>query len=159
MTTIATQKTPIQVTWTTDHIQAMAARTMAHNWCDTFMVLSKYGPEAIRDYERVSHFREADYYQQLGCRTPMELIRAIAEFETNVLGSKIEIWGDDNCASMSYTSCAIWNTLHEHGDMDEEHEEQLGVHFQNCVTGLAREFGFTGEVTFEETGATITIHK
>ena len=102
---------------------------------------------------------KTEYYRNLGVKTPLDLIKAIAESESNIFGSAIEIWGEDNKASLTYNACGMWNAMQKLQKLTPEMEEKMGNHFETCIHNLAKEFGFKAEVKFEEPCCTLTISK
>ena len=73
MTTVTTKKTTIQPTWTPDCIREASARAMANNYCAAMSTLSKYGEQAINEFETSTRTRKVDYYRSLGVRSPLYL--------------------------------------------------------------------------------------
>ncbi|MBS2002322.1 MAG: hypothetical protein U0103_03760 [Candidatus Obscuribacterales bacterium] len=161
MTTTTPTKKIVEQTWTTKQIQEAAA-AMAANMCfSAKSVLQEHGDMALLNkYENTVRQGKIEHYKALGVKTPIELVTAMAETETNVFGSKIEIFGDDKQAELHYLSCAMWNQMEKKmGCMTPEQQEKAGASFQNCVMETAKAFGFKGEVKFGEKEATITFIK
>jgi len=154
MTTAIGKKTPVEIKWPLAKVQEKTARVLADNMLAVQSVLAKYGPEALEQYDKQILANKVEYYRGIGVKTPIDLVRAMGEFEGNLFGSKIEIWGDDKQASLTYDSCAIFNAMKP--KLSPEMEEKIGGYFERCVGNLAREFGFQGEVKFEDPGATVT---
>lgn len=159
MTTVIERKTPVEAKWSPKQIQEAAVQTLARHFMASFAVLCKQGPEAIKEFDKHMIAGKVEHYKKLGVKTPIDLVKAISEFEANVFGSKIQIQGDEHKASLTYESCAMWNAMKEMGKMTAQQEEQMGSNFQNCMQNLAQEFGFKSEVKFEEPTAIITFSK
>lgn len=157
MTAVA-QKTEVKPTWTADKMQEMTSHMMANNYMSTMQVLCKQGEAAIKEFQEVSKKPMMAYYKKLGVKTPIEIIKAKAEFETNMFGSKIEFWGDEKEAHLLYNSCGMWNAMKECG-MDKAQEEKMCASMENCIKEFAQEFGLKGEVKMEGEKATITLRK
>jgi hypothetical protein len=161
MTTTTPTKKVVEQTWTTQQIQEAAA-AMAANMCfSAKSVLQEHGDMALLNkYENTVRQGKIEHYKALGVKTPFELVKAMAETETNVFGSKIEISGDDKHAELHYLSCAMWNQMEKKmGCMTPEQQEKAGASFQNCVMETAKAFGFKGEVKMGEKDCTITFIK
>jgi hypothetical protein len=159
MTTLT--KKVVEQTWTKEQIQEKAA-AMAANLCfSAKQVIQETGDMALlAKYENTVRQGKLDHYKALGVKTPIELVKAMAETETNVFGSKIEISGDDKQAELHYISCAMWNQMEKKmGCMTPEQQEKAGASFQNCVMETAKAFGFKGDVKFGEKDCTITFTK
>ncbi|HEY9787565.1 MAG TPA: hypothetical protein V6D17_19410 [Candidatus Obscuribacterales bacterium] len=153
-------KTTIKPTWNVQQVQEHATQMMATQWLTAYTVLSKHGEGAITEFENLLRKNQVEHYKKMGVKTPIDLVKAKAEFEANLFGSKIEIWGDEKEAFLTYSYCGMWEAMKKYGNMTKEQEEKMGGNFQNCVSKLAQEFGFNGEVKFEsETCATIRFFK
>lgn len=160
MMTTVLNKIKVQPTWNKEQTQAGTARMMANQLLSAMTVLAKYGDEAIKEFDQSVRSRKIEYYKSLGVKTPIDLVKAQAEFETNVFGSEIEYWGDEKTAHLCYKTCGMWDAIEKYGELSKEQEEKMGEHFQTCVQNTAREFGFKGDVKFEgEECATVTYTK
>jgi hypothetical protein len=161
MTTTTPTKKLVEPTWTIKQNQEAAAAIAANMCFSAKSVLEKHGDKALlAEYEKTVRAGKVQHYKTLGVKTPLELVKAMAETETNVFGSQIEISGDEKSASLNYVSCAMWNSMEKMmGKMSKEQEEKAGASMQNCVMETAKEFGFTGEVKLGEKTCTITFTK
>src|SRR5277367_2302666 len=110
MTTTTLKKTPVEATWTIQQVQEGAAMVAANMCVSAKAVLSK-NEALLTEYETMVRTNKVNHYKALGVKTPMDLVKAMATFEANVFGSKIEIGGDDQTAVLNYESCAMWNAI------------------------------------------------
>ncbi len=148
--TATISKTVIAPTWNVEKIQETVAKVQANQMLTVMEVLAKNGGDkAIEEFQTAIRLHKVEHYKAIGVKTPIELAKAIGEFETNVFGSKVEVWGDDKQASIQYNSCAMWNAIEKTGKLTPEHKEAMGAKMQNCMSLLAKEFGFKGETKFE----------
>ncbi|HEY9775505.1 MAG TPA: hypothetical protein V6C81_17195 [Planktothrix sp.] len=160
MTTATLNKTKVEQKWDTHKIQEEIARLMGVQYLTTMNVLQKVGGEkAVHEFQAAMRQNKVEHYKKLGANTPVELVKLMSEFEANVFGSKIEIWGDEKSASLKYDSCAMWNAMKKHGNFNAQQEEQMGKGFESCMTDLAKEFGFHAETKMEGETAIITFTK
>jgi len=160
MTTAIANKTIVEAKWPVAKVQEESAKAAARQFLAAFGVLCKQGKEAVEAYQHAMHIQKVEYYKSLGIKTPIDLVKAMSEYESNIFGSKIEIWGDEKKAFLSYSTCGMWNAMKEIGKLTPEMEEKMGTWFQTCVTNMAKDFGFQGEVNFEgETCALVTFSK
>ena len=113
MSTAIAKKTPVEIKWPVNKVQEAAARVLANHMLAAQTVLAKYGPEAFEQFDKQILAGKLEYYKSVGVKTPIDLVRAMGEFESNVFGSKAEIWGDDKQASLTYESCGIFNAMKE----------------------------------------------
>lgn len=150
----------IESKWTNVQIQKETARVVASQWMAAYGVICKQGEAAIKEFDTANRTEKVAYFKALKVTTPMELVKAMAEHEANVFGSKIEIWGDEKQAHLSYQSCGMWNALKEHGHMTKEQEAMMGKQMETCTSEFAKEFGFKGETKIEgENCAVLTFTK
>jgi len=159
MTTVIERKTTVEAKWSPKQIQEATVKTMAQNCLASHATVGKFGPDAVKELDKQLINGKVEYYKKVGVKTPVDLVKAMAEFETNVFGSKIQIQGDEKQASLIYESCAIWNTMKEIGKFTPKQEEEMGAGFEQCMQNLGKEFGFKTEIKFEEPCATITFIK
>ncbi len=152
------EKTEIKATWKPEQMQEMYSQMMANSFMSAMQVLCKHGEAATKEFQEISRKPMIAYYKKLGVSTPIEVIKAKAELEANIFGSKIEFWGDDKEAHLLYNSCGMWDAMKKCG-MPKEQEEKMCGSMEACVKSFAEEFGLKGEVKFEGEKATITLRK
>ena len=165
MTTAA--KTKIQPTWTTEKIREEAVNGMTGTWGVTMKVISELGPEAQKKMQHAMIEHKVAVYKKLNVKSPIELVRAMAEFEVNVFGSKINVWGDEKQASMEYEYCACYNAMQKNTSgccsTDKKEQEAMAQCFSDKMQGIAKGFGWSkGEVKFpakENEPAVVTFTK
>src|SRR5664279_2912652 len=113
-TTVDTKKTIIATSWNTVRIQEQAARVLGLQFMTTMQLLQKFGGEkAVEEFKTTMEAHKVEYYKGLGVKTPLELVKAIAEFDVNVFGSKVEIWGDEKSATLHFLSCGMMHALEQ----------------------------------------------
>jgi hypothetical protein len=156
---IVIERKIVKPEWPIAKIQESTARVMASQWLAAYKALSKFGPEGLKEFDKNILAFKVEHYKSIGVKTPAELVAAISEFETNVFGSKIEIVGEGEKATMKYESCAIWDQMRKVGNLTPEQEEKMGTHFETCMNDLAREFGFKAETKYEEPCCIVTFSK
>lgn len=157
--TTATTKTKVQGTWALTKVQEDAARVMSSSCMTAMTVLEKFGPEAVKQYQDAILKNKVDFYKTMNVKTPMDLVKAIAEFETNVFGSKIVISGDEHTATMEYEECACFNQMKKNPNFKPEMMEKMGKSFAENTEKLAKEFGFKGEMKMVGETASMTFCK
>jgi hypothetical protein len=159
MTTTAIKTTPVETKWNLTQVQEGAARAQANLFLAAMTFIAKQGEEAHKEFASLVRAGKVEYYKSLGVNTPIQLAKAIAEFETNVFGSKVEVGGDDHQAQIVYNQCAMWNAIEKHGKLTPAQQEKFGTNFQSCMTELGREFGLKSEVCMGEPCCTVTFTK
>lgn len=156
---MTTTKTLVKQTWTTEQKQEMTATLFGTTNMTIMGILAKYGPEAVTEFQTAMNNFKAQYFTKLGITSPIALVKAMAEMETNLFGSKIEIWGDEKSASMNYLSCGMWEAMKKACPMTPEQEAKMGEGWERCLQGTAAKFGFTAKLEMTETVCTITFIK
>jgi hypothetical protein len=153
------QKTQVKPTWKPEQMQELYTQMMASSFTSAMTVLCKHGEEATKEFQTLSRKPMIEYYKKLGVKTPIEIIKAKAELETNIFGSVIEFWGDDKEAHLLYNKCSMWEAMKKMGGMSCAQEEKMMQGFESCVKEFAQEFDCKGEVKMEGEKAIITIRK
>jgi hypothetical protein len=143
--TTTMQKTEVKTTWPVTKLQTEVSAVFMRNMVETFKVLDKVGPEPLKQWYQAWTTMKVDYYKQQGVKTPLELVKAMAEFETNMFGSKMRFWGDEKQAGVEYETCGCWNAL-EAMKLPKAEMDKLGANCAENTEKMAREFGFTSEM-------------
>jgi hypothetical protein len=143
--TTTLQKTEIKTTWTIPQIQDTVSLAMMRNMTASFKVVEKAGPQVLKDWYQAITANRVESLKAAGVKTPLELVTAMAEFETNVFGSKIKVYGDEKQASLEYEVCACFNAMQKCG-MSQTELEHMGKNCAENTNHLAEAFGFTGEM-------------
>ena len=159
MSTVAAKKVQVEAKWDIKQIQQAAARSAAVHNVAIMSILAKQGEGAIKEFQDTVHKFQLEHFKSIGVKTPMDLAKAKAEFETNVFGSKIEIEGDENNAKIIYNQCAMWEAMEKLGAMNAEQQEKAGKNYSMCVQNFAKEWGFKGQVDMTETSCSVTFSK
>ena len=157
--TTATTKERVQQTWSIDKIQQEAVRVFSRNCMSTSALLEKIGGDALQQHQEQMLKNKVEFFKSVGVKTPLELIKAMAEFETNVFGSKIVFWGDEKSASMEYETCACFEQMQKDPNFKPENMEKMGKMFAEHTEKLGKEFGFKGEMKMVGEKAQITFSK
>lgn len=156
---MTTTVTKVDKKWETKKVQEESARLVATIYMSAFETLSKYGEKAHEEFETLVRNHKIDRYRALGVKTPMDLVRAIAETEHNVFGSQIEICGDDKKATLRYNSCGMWEATQKLHKMTEQQKEIMSKNCQASYTKIAQEFGLNFESRMDNDTYTMTFSK
>src|SRR2546428_8075815 len=100
MSTAVAQKTPVEAKWNTEKRSEETAKLFARQFLVTMQTLGKLGPEAHEEFTRNLIASKVEYYKNAGVKTPIDLVHAMSEFESNIFGSKIRIVGDEKRAEL-----------------------------------------------------------
>ncbi len=158
--TVSLSKTIVEPKWSTQDIQGTVAIVHARTMLTAMKHVAKLGGDkAVDEFQTELRNFRVESLKKVGVKTPIELVKALAEFEANLFGSKIEIWGDETKAFMAYNQCAMWNAMKKIGQFTEQQEEEMGSKFAHCMQMLAKEFGFKGETKFEGEACVLSFSK
>ena len=107
------------------------------------MFIKSFPNSANRPDEEFSNLmrqHKIDHYKTLDIKTPLDLVKAIAESDHNVFGSDVEIHGDDKKATLKYNSCGMWNAMQNLHKFTSEQEEKMGAQCAANWTKIAEAF-------------------
>lgn len=152
-------KEQIKATWTTEQLQQTVSKVLVSNYMINTKMFEKLTPELRNEWYDMIAEAKSNHYKSLNVKTPLELVKAMAEFETNVFASKIVISGDDTKAVMEYEECGCWNTMQKSSCFTPELGEKLGNCFKSMTEQLAKKFNFKYELEMNEKGAKLTFIK
>jgi hypothetical protein len=153
------QKTVVKTTWKPEQMQELYSQMMANTFSSAMTVLCKQGDAATKEFQTLSRKPMVEYYKKLGVRTPIEIMKAKAELETNIFGSQIEIWGDDNEAHLTYNKCGMFEAMKKSGGMNCAQQEKMMEGMEHCIKEFASEFGLKAEIKMEGEKPTVTFRK
>ena len=159
MTTATLSKTTIKPTWTVEKLQENFARAYAMQTLAAMQVVGKHGEKALEELQATMRANKVEHFKSLGVKTPIELVTAMAELETNLFGSVVEVWGDEKTAHMTYTACGMWKAMENSGKLAPEMKEKMYSGTQNCMSLTAKEFGLNAEVVMDKEICTINFSK
>jgi hypothetical protein len=151
--------TKVDTKWETKKIQEKTAHIVAVLNLAAFEVLSKVSPESVAEFQSIVRKHKIEAYKAQGVKTPLQLVKAMAETEHNLFGSVIEISGDEHKAVLKYDHCAIWEAMEKVGKFTPEQQEKMGKNFQNCAALTAKELGMTGVTVMDKDTCIVTFTK
>ncbi len=162
MSTATVQKSKIQPSWTANKVQEEAASALTAQMAATTKILKAANPELLTQVRREWARLKVENFRAQGVKTPFDLVKAWTEYETNLFGSKMQFWGDENKAHVEYEACGCWNALERITDCEVE-RDSMSEGWSEMTQLLAKEFGFTGQEKIgtepHEAACTITFTK
>jgi predicted RNA-binding protein Jag len=78
----------------------------------------------------------------MGIKTPLDLVRHMAEFEVNLFGAEASISGDDNEAVLFNEKPAPWLEAKKIAKMNQEQEKEMQKHHEQWLKHLAEKLVF-----------------
>lgn len=157
--TTTMQKLEVKPTWTMSQVQHEVAMMKAQMCFTTSSVVEKFGKEAMTELNNKMTEMKIGYFTKLGVKTPMDLVKAMAEYEVNLLGSTIEVFGTDTEASLTFKTCAGWEATKKMMNPTPAQEQEMMARMTSYIETMGKHFGFTGTTKFEGEGLTITFKK
>ncbi|HEY9773706.1 MAG TPA: hypothetical protein V6C81_07835 [Planktothrix sp.] len=158
-----TTTTPTKVTtkWDSKKIAETTSHLVAGTWLAAFEVLSKLDKKAVEEFHKLTTQHKLSFYKNLNIKTPMELVRAIAEHDHNLFGSEIEISGDENKATLKYNTCGVWQASEKLGakNFSPEQQKLMGDQCAQSWNTIAKEFGFNFEPKMTQDSYEMTFSK
>lgn len=149
----------VDTKWDTKKMQEVNTRIFASMYLSSFETLAKHGDKALEEFNTMMRNFKIEGYKALGVKTPMDLVRAIAETEYNLFGSQIEISGDEKRATLKYNTCGMWEACQKLHKLTAAQEEMMGKQCQSSHEKLAEAFGFTFECDMSNDTYAMTFSK
>lgn len=156
---MTTTVTKIDTKWETKRTQEVTSEIISSMHVAAAQVLEKLGEKPYEEYMSILREHKLNLYKQMGVKTPMDLVRAIAEIDFNLYGSQIEITGDEKRANLTYKTCGVWESMQKMCKFTAEQEEKMGKYCTANWTAVAKEFGFTYEPKMEKDSYGLTFSK
>lgn len=149
-------KTLIKPNWTIEKLQEVTSHVIINNVMIINKLMEKLTPELRQEFHLMMLNMKVDYFRSLNIKTPMDLAIGIAEYDTNVWGSKVHLEGEPNKVTVEIETCGCWNLIQKHPCFTPN----LGINRGEChkkVLGIiTEELGFKGNI--EITDEHIIIH-
>ena len=102
------QKQKLTQTWDTKKLQEAATRMVAHQITTRLQFMEKHPGKEIEDLEKASAQSKAEMMKQHGVKTPMDLVKHLAEFEVNMFAAEASIEGTDQNAVLLNEKPTVW---------------------------------------------------
>jgi hypothetical protein len=151
--------TKVDTKWETKLVQEKTAHMIAVLNLAAYEVLSKVSPEAVTEFQTIVRKHKVDAYKAMGVKTPLQLVKAMAETDHNLFGSVVEISGDDHKAEIKFDSCAVGKAMESIAKFTPEQKEMMGKKMENCASLTAKELGMTGTAVVTNEVCTMTFTK
>ena len=149
-TSMQTEK--IKQSWDLQKIQEEATKMVSHKIASTIHILKKHPGKEIKEMEKVSAHITADMLKNCGVKTPMDLVKYLAEYEVNMFGAEASISGDDQCAVLINEKPTVWLETLKANDFSEEQIETMQEHFISFMKHLGHGLGFKAHIEIAEDG-------
>jgi len=124
------------------------------------------GEDAVEKYRELGAKGQAEMMKAMGLDTPLKVLEFNAKNEKHVLGSDVELEGNDDEATLKMNDCVrlrtalIWARA---GGGGKTSTIEQGKHCQMCLQSnykaVAEALGFDFDVDFTRLGCRITLRK
>ena len=141
-------QTKITANWTKEKLQEVSSNSIVNNYIAVTKMFEKISPELRLEFRTMMAEMKVNYYKSLNVKTPMDLAKAMAEFDANVFGSVVIIKGEENKVAIEFESCGCWTKMQKHSCFSQEMGASLAECFQISIDLITKEMGFKGNVEF-----------
>lgn len=144
ITSVQTQQ--IKPTWDLKRVQEAAVTHAAYTIISRLHCIEKHAGKETDERENASAHLKSELMKKRGVKTPMDLVKHIAEFEVNMFGADANIHGDDQNATLVTEKSPVWQEAKKLGNLTKEQETIMQTHYRQWMESLAQAFGFRAQV-------------
>jgi hypothetical protein len=153
--TQAIQKQDIQPSWSVQQIQDHLVKMIVEK-IQTNIQLKEQGVIGdIDKLEKESAIQKAERFKKAGVKSPLELVKRLAELAVNMTGSKVSIAGTDTEATLLNEEPKVW--LEAKKVLNEDEQKRMLTSFQSWMVDLGDAFGFKTNIDLANDGKTSKI--
>lgn len=140
--------TQVKATWNTDRVRQEAGRLILDYKMAIWLALQDQ-PEILERLQEVLYGEFVKQLQEEGIKTPIDLVRYLAELTANLFGGTVSITGDTSEASIAFDDLPGWDKMKENFELgSNEEKEKLMLVFRNSLDRFCELLGlrFTAEI-------------
>jgi hypothetical protein len=146
--------------WPVDKIQQVNAKCAAAQIVERLKLSEHESDAEFRKIQAEHASMVASQIKQEGVKTPLGLVQKMAEHQANLFGAEVAISGDDSRASLIFKKPTVWMAVNEMIKMTPEQKSKSMQQWQEWLTDLGKEFGFSVKVDApDDTRATVTFSR
>lgn len=138
----------VQPTWNSDRVRKEASRLILDYKMAIWLAL-KDQPEVLQNLQEVLCGQFVKELKVQGVKTPIELVKYLADLTVNLLGGAVSITGDSKEASIAFDHLPGWDQIKGNLELDStEEREKLLLAFRNSMDRFCNllDLRFTAEV-------------
>ncbi|MDZ4835632.1 MAG: hypothetical protein SGJ27_17795 [Candidatus Melainabacteria bacterium] len=145
--TTSTTKQLIKQDWDLQKVRESATKMAALQIVNRLDFMEKnhekkeHGKELFAMEEHAAE-KKAEVMKKAGVKSPLDLVRHIAEYEANMFGAKTSIEGDDSKATLFNEKPTVWLEAKKIAKMTDKQEEKMQHHYKEWMEHLAASFEF-----------------
>ena len=148
------QAQKITQSWDVKEMQKAATKMVSHKIASRIHFLEKHRDKEIDEMEKASAHLNSEMLMKSGVKTPLDLVKYLADYEVNMFGSEASISGDDECAVMINEKSAVWLETKQANNFSEDQTKAMGEHYTAWMKDLGHKFGFKVHVEIAKDGNT-----
>jgi predicted RNA-binding protein Jag len=151
-------KHSVKPQWTLGQVRHEAARMAAGTIVARMKMMEKVSPAQIKRFVKVSAKEKAKFFKSCGVKSPLDLVKFMAEHEVNMFGAKARIAGDENQALLINEKPTVWLEAKRLAAMNEKQEKAMTRQYETWMKELGSALGFSTrvQITKHGLGSTIT---
>jgi hypothetical protein len=146
------QKQKIKPTWDVKKMQEAATNMVSHKIASRLQCIENHPGKEIEEMEKHCAQMKAEVIKQYGVRTPMDLVKHLAEFEVNMFGAEASIEGNDQQATLINEKPTVWLDAKKQTHLSKDQEMKMQKHYRQWMDDLAQQFGFKAQVEIAHDG-------
>lgn len=150
--TTSFQKQQIKQTWDVKKLQDCATKMVAEKIAGRLKCIEKHPGKEIEEMEKASAHLRSETMKKCGVKTPMDLVKHLAEFEVNMFGTQASIGGEEKNAVLYNEKPTVWLEAKKLIHLTKAQEETLQHHYCQWMEHLAQGFGFKADVEVANDG-------
>jgi hypothetical protein len=160
MSTTIENKQTIKADWQATKLQSEVLKSVAtlYDTLETILSSAVENEKVIAEVNKTILINK-NYYSSLAIETPTDLVKAIAEYTTNVLGIKVSTVTTPAKATIVFEGGSVVSKLATINKLQEEAAEKLVVAYKNGLADLGAVYGFVTEVTTSKPDFIVTFSK
>lgn len=160
MTTSIKEQT-IRPSWPVEKIQEVNTKMKASHVVARIKLMDDAGEEAIEKMRTKTAAAVAEMFKEHGVKTPLDLVKHLAEKEANLFGAEVAIAGDEKEATLINKKPVVWLAVQEMKALSKEQEEKATKLWREWLSDLGRDLGMKVDVqtTPDHKSARITFKK
>ncbi len=140
----------IKQSWDIKEMQKAATTMVSEKIASRIHFLEKHNGEETEEMEKASAQLNAEKLIKSGVKTPLELVKYLAEYEVNMFGSQASFSGDDESAVLINEKSNVWLQTKHANHFSEKSVSAMMEHYISWMKHLGHKFGFKVEVEIAE---------
>ncbi|HEY9775164.1 MAG TPA: hypothetical protein V6C81_15470 [Planktothrix sp.] len=144
------QKQKIEPSWSVSEIQEHVVKSICSQMQMKLEMAESGKLQNAEELRNKSAQHKAECFKKDGVKSPLELVKKLAELEVNLTGSKVSISGDDERATLIQDEPKVYLEIRQ--KIDEQKLEKLREFFSAWMTQLGQNFGFQTKVELAPEG-------